>query len=256
MRMHATVAPALLVPAALTLFLATACGGGTGARTTSATAGTATRAAASPTGSPTPAANGVERLPAAEILARARKATLAAKSVRLHGTVREDGEKVGLDFRYSGTDAAVGDVTFSGQRISLVRIGRSVYIKGDDAFWKGVGGAGAVQLLSGKYLRTTPKDRGFRDLANFTTRSKLFAEILSPEGTVRKGKAATVGGAPAVALADGTGGLLYVATLGEPYALRLEGRKEGRIDFDGYGAAVTVQPPPASQVVDVSKLKP
>ncbi|TDD96846.1 hypothetical protein [Actinomadura rubrisoli] len=239
----------LAVPAALMLMFAAACD--------SKEDGASVAAGSSGPSAPSvPSANGVERLDAAKILARARKATLAARSVRLHGTIRDDdGKDVTLDFRYSG-GKAMGDLTTDGQRVSLVRIGRAVYFKGDDAFWKAAGGKGAVQLLSGKYLKTTPNEKDFAELAAFTIPSKLFAQLLTPEGALSKRGAATVAGVPATSLADGGGGRLYVATRGEPHVLRIESKGDGRVDFDGYGAAVAIQPPPAGQVVDVADLNP
>ncbi|MDL4814220.1 hypothetical protein [Actinomadura opuntiae] len=254
MRIHSV--PVLVIAAALAFMPVTACGpsGDDGAKRTSGTASpAATARTAAP--SPAPSANGVEKLPATEILSRARKAMVAARNVRLHGTFQDEGKAMALDFRYAGPKRAVGDVTMGGQRISLVRIGRSIYLKGDDAFLRSVGGKGAVQLLAGKYLRTTSKDEGFAELAAFSDPAKFFPELLTPDGTVSKGKQEVIAGTPAIALEDGTGGKLYVATRGEPHVLRLDGGPGNRLDFDGYGTAVAITTPPAAQVVDISELK-
>ncbi|GAA2118367.1 hypothetical protein [Actinomadura napierensis] len=123
------------------------------------------------------------------------------------------------------------------------------------AFLKSVGGKGAVQLLNGKYLRTTSKDEGFAKPASFTDPAKFFPELLTPDGTVSKGKQEVIAGTPAIALEDGSGGRLYVATRGKPYVLRIDGGPGNRLDFDGYGVAVHITTPPAAQVVDLSELK-
>lgn len=254
--MRITTVPLLGIAAALALMPATACGPKADDAAKKASGTTAASPSRTATPSPTPAPNGVEKLRPTKILARARKATLAARTLRLHGTFHDGNKILALDFRYAGAKEAVGDVTMGRERFTLIRIGRSVYFKGDDAFWKSIGGKGAAQLMSGKYLRTTSKDEGFAGLAEFSDRAKFFAELFAPEGTVTKGRTEMIAGTPAIALRDQSGGRLYVATVGEPYALRMGGGPGNRLDFDGYGAAVAITTPPASQVVDASALKP
>ena len=67
-------------------------------------------------------------------------------------------------------------------------------------------------------------------------------------------------GVPSVGLVSSgkDGGTLWVATTGEPHPVRIEpsaqSGERGALDFTGYGESVTVEPPPADLVVDVSKL--
>ncbi|MEU6041519.1 hypothetical protein ABZ801_39635 [Actinomadura sp. NPDC047616] len=214
---------------------------------------------ASPPASPTPTVtpNGIERLRPAQILARARAATVAASSLRLHGGIREDGENIQLDMRYAGRTRATGEMTTDGQRLFLTRVGPAVYIKGDDAFWKAAGGKGAVQLLSGKYLKATAKDEGWGELAAFADQKKFLTEMLKGLGplTEVKGGTTRIDGRAALALQTASKDRIYVATEGLPYLLRLEGGRKNRMDLSAFGAPVTVQAPPRNQVVEVSALQ-
>lgn len=216
---------------------------------------TAAPGAASTAPRPTAAPNGVERLPAAKIYERARQAALAASSMRMRGHVVDEGQKIELDFRYSGARASTGDMTVGAQRVNLTRIDSTLYLKGNVEFWREVGGRSTANLLSGKYFKTTDKDGELADLASFAEPAKVFSDLLEPEGELARGAAARIGGRAAIALEDGTGGRLYVATEGEPYVLRLDAAPDVMIDFSGYGEPVTIGPPPAGQVIDADELE-
>jgi hypothetical protein len=198
--------------------------------------------------------NGVEGLSAAQILDRASTASSAATSVHLRGRFRSDGRPASLDLRVSGKQAAIGDITMNGARIGLVRIGSTLYIKGDDRFWRSAGGQSAVRMLSGKYLKTRADDKDFREFMSFTFMSKVFAQLVRPKGTLSKGAHARINGREAIALADGGGGSVYVATTGEPEFLRLSSGGE-TFDFLDYGKKVEVHPPARGRVIDVDGAK-
>ncbi|GAA3954398.1 lipoprotein [Actinomadura viridis] len=242
------------LPAALVLALAftTACEPAQEA----GTAPSKTAAAPAPASpSPTVTPNGVEKLPARDILARARKATTSAKSVRMHGRFKEGGEDYALDFRFSGRTKSTGRFSQGGQHVDLTRIGKAVYIKGNDAFWKEIGGKGAAQLFSGKSIKTTATNRDFADLAAFTDRGGLLAELLKVKGGWDTGKTGTVGGTPTVELVGPDGEKIHVATQGEPYLLLLDGGSANRLEFSAYNEQVDVQAPPSGTVVDADKLQ-
>ncbi|MEU5877647.1 hypothetical protein [Spirillospora sp. NPDC047279] len=251
MSINRTLTPAFALPIALVFTMTVACDAGGDDGAGSVRPGTSAPSGTAPAATPTPAAtpNGVEKLSAAKILSAARKATAAAASLQIKGKVKDGPHSVALDLRYAGEKRATGALTMDETRLELTRIGDTVYIKGDDAFLRSIGGKGAVQLLSGKFFRTTSKDPDFRELAEFSDVSTL----LRPEGTVRKGTTTTIDGRGAIALGDREG-RLYVATEGEPIVLRIDAGEAGRVDF-AYDVPVDVKAPPSGQVVDVSALK-
>ncbi|MFB4318114.1 hypothetical protein [Actinomadura sp. 21ATH] len=240
------------MPVALGLALTAGCDSGGGTSTVQKKKATAPATAPAP---PAEAANGVEKLAAAKILARAREATAGAPSVRLKGAFKEGGDEIALDFRFGGKKRAAGKLRLGDQNIELTRLGSTVYFKGDDKFLKGIGGQSVVTLLSGKYVKTTSKDPDFAELASFADLSGLLREMVaSAGGGWTKGAAGNVAGVPAVALTGPDGEQVHVATRGRPYLLRLDAGPRNRLDFIEYGGRVDLRPPPAAEVIDASEL--
>jgi hypothetical protein len=93
--------------------------------------------------------------------------------------------------------------------------------------------------------------------ALFTKMSDFFGQALKPSGTVTKGAVSTIDGKRAIALTDTSdGSIMYVALDGPPLPIKTTntGSNAGEVDFSGWNQAVTVAAPPASQVLDLSKL--
>jgi hypothetical protein len=241
----------LLVAVPAVVLLAAGCGEGT-------TAGSGSPAS-SPSASASASGNGVAALPADEILKKATAALQSAGSVHIKGQGGSASERVEIDLRYSDGDST-GSLGVNGKTIELRKLGQTVYLKGDRDFWMSTGGEAAAQLLTGKWLKTPLTDRRFSGLSELTDLDQAAEGILEPDGTVTKGEEKTINGVPCVGLVSSgkDGGTLWVAAQGEPYPVRIEpsasSGEQGALDFSGYGEKVTVEAPPADQVVDVSKL--
>lgn len=208
--------------------------------------------------SPSPSDNGVAALGAEQILAKAKSALKSAETVRIKGAAGSGSERFDIDMRYTATSAQ-GTIAVAGQPIEMRRIGSTVYVKGSREFWTSHVPPAAVQLLTGKWLKSPMTDQRFAGLAELTDLSKAADGILEPDGTITKGEKKVVAGAPAIALVSSgkDGGKLYIATTGTPYPLQIVPTKpadSGQIAFTEYGKPVTVTPPPADLVIDVSKL--
>lgn len=252
----------VLLAVSAAALVATACGGGddstTSAAAPSQAAGSATTSAAP---SSAAAGGGVADLPATEIFARTKAAFKKADSVRLKGSGQSGTTKFAIDMSYATAGNAVGTVTNGGQTIELRRVGQTVYVKADQAFWTKSAGAAVGQLLGGKYLKAPLSDPRVKQLGGFTDKNSFADEVLTPANDVTKGDTKTIRGVPAVGLVDksSTGSAtLYVATTGEPVPLQLTpssgGNNEGSFDFLDYGKPVDVTAPPAAQTVDATKL--
>ncbi|RKS79560.1 hypothetical protein BZB76_1031 [Actinomadura pelletieri DSM 43383] len=213
----------------------------------------ASPAAAKPTPTATP--NGVEKLKPAQILARARKATASAQYVRMRAELHEEGESYKLDFRYEGKTKAAGTFMQGSQHLEISRFGKTVYLAGNDAYWKEYGGKAVVQLLSGKHLKTTVKDRDFKELAVFSNRMALLNEVLGGISGWKKSRPGKVGTTPSVVMTSSSGDKLHVASQGPPYILLLKGGPGNSIEYLGYETPVGVRPP-TKNVVDIDSLRP
>lgn len=247
----------LLLAVSAAALVATACGDDS----TSAAAAPSQAAGSAASVSPSTAAGGVADLAATEIFARTKAAFKAADTVRLKGSGASGTTKFAIDMRYSTAGNAVGTVSNAGQTIELRRIGQTVYVKADKAFWTKSAGAAVAELLGGKYLKAPLSDSRVAQLGAFTDKNSFADEVLSPSENVTKGDTKSIGGIPAIGLVDKSSSgsaTLYVSTSGEPVPLQLAptsgAGNEGSFDFLDYGKPVDVAVPPAAQTIDSTKL--
>lgn len=201
-----------------------------------------------PTGTPTPASNGVEAEEADQILAKATQALEDAESVHVAGTVGEGFLGVTLDATFAGTDVT-GTVNIFGVVASVIRVGPTFYVKADTSLFEGFLGPdqqGSLTLFDGKWLKL--------DLSWVEAYLPIplsVADLVSTSAPLTKGETTTVGGTPAITLTDADGAVLHVATVGEPYLLDITAEGDRKLTFSGFGDDVTIEAPPADEVVDI-----
>jgi hypothetical protein len=208
------------------------------------------------TATPAPTDNGVSALPANEIVNRSLQALREAVSFRLKGATTDEDMKIDVDLMYRGEDV-IGKVTVDGAGLELIKVGTLLYIKPDETALKELsrGNNAVAALLRGKWLKGLA-DSG--DLAGFGEIADID-QVLKPSGELSKGETKDVNGTPAITLEEKSAGgdKLYVATVGPPYPLRIEGEggdSRGVLDFSEFGAEVDVKAPPSTEVVDVDQL--
>ncbi len=208
----------------------------------------------STTASQAPADNGVKALSATEILAKAQAAMTEAGSFHTKGDISQDGQKISIDLKFKGKDAA-GSVTIPDGTIKIVRVGNDLYLQGDEAFWKKFGGAQGdtiAVLLKDKWVKVkadNPQFSEFSDMAD-------PANLLKPSGTPEKGDEKVINGQATIGVKDGDEGTMYIATTGKPYPIELQGPSGGgSVDFSEYGATFDeIKAPDAGTVVDLSAI--
>ena len=207
-------------------------------------------------GSSHPSSNGEADKTVAQILADAQAATATATSVHITGSGLSDSAPLALDLRLVAGKGGTGQITAEGLTFNIIRIGGKAYFKGNSAFWRHFGGAGAVQLLKGRWLEA-PATKG--DLSSFTPLTdlgKFTKTLLGSHGTLKKGLETKIDGQPAIAIVDKSGGgTLYVATTGSPFPIELTkgAGSKGKIAFDEWNQAVALAAP--KNAVDYTKLK-
>ncbi len=237
-------------PAALLIFLLLAgllvagCGG------SSSSSSTTTSSSSSSSG------NGVESKTPAQILAATKQAASEATSVHIVGSITTGGKPITLDLELLAGKGGKGKIGQEGYSIDLIQTGSSVYINGDAAFYRHVGGAAAAQLLEGRWLKAPANSGELASLASLTNLSKLIDSALANHGTLAKGSKMTIGGQAAVGVNDTTkGGTLFVATTGKAYPLEISkgGSEAGKVLFEAWNAPVTISAP--KNAIDISKLQ-
>jgi hypothetical protein len=210
------------------------------------------------------APNGVERLSAAAIVARARKVAGQASTVGVRGDIIKDGHRARLDMHLRADRGGTGTLTFNGTTLRITRIGRQVYMKGTTAFRTAAEGPAAAKLFADRWLKGSRSEPDMAGLVFFTDLDVLMTEIFKePRGAVlQKGREKQADGHRAITITDKSadgGGVLYVALDGKPYPLRIQslpGAKDpGTVEFLDYDEPFTLKASPASQTIDISRFK-
>jgi hypothetical protein len=234
--------------------LAGGCGGGS--ETTSATTTAATTSTAS--------TSALAGLSADQVLAKSKAAATSAKSVHVVGQIVQSSGNTAFDLKLTDQPGATGTIELGGGKVEIVRIGGDVYFKADEkTLASGLGGNSAelAKLVAGRYIKgplTDPRLTGFTQL---TSLKDFTANVLDPSGSISRVDGKPIDGVPTVGLRNDNkdnGGTLYVADEGEPFPLLIEaltGRSDtGNLRMKEWNADVTITPPPADQVIDLSKL--
>jgi hypothetical protein len=232
LRVARACSPVLVLPLALPLVLLAGCG-------SSASSG-----------------NGLASKSPAAIVAAAQAAASGAASAHVAGSIVDEGKPISLDMELVSGKGGKGRITLEGLSISLIQLGRSVYINGSAAFYRHVAGAAAAQLLQGKWLKAPVSSASFASLASLTNLGKLIGTTLSSHGKLASAGTKTVNGQKAVGVTDTSkGGTLYVATAGAAYPIEIvkSGTNGGRITFDRWNQSVTLSAPAGA--VDVNQLQ-
>jgi hypothetical protein len=207
------------------------------------------------------APNGVEKLSAAGIVAKARKAAVQTSAVRIKGDITDGGQHIRFDMRLLVDKGGTGTLTLQGGSVRITRIGRRVYMKGSAAFWRAIAGSAAATLFSDRWLKGSASEPGMAPLIRFTDLDALITDLFKdvPERVLRRGRERQIGGhrAITVTMTGPDGGLLYVALDGKPYPLRIQAlpgaREPGRVEFLDYDKRFVLRAPPASQTIDMSE---
>jgi hypothetical protein len=202
------------------------------------------------------AGGGVAALGADEILGRAKAALVRAKSFRAKGTMVDDDQRTTIDVKVSGPDFA-GSMAFGGAEVELLAVGGKQYLRPNEQFLTMSAGAEQGKFLARaigrRWIAGAQSDQAFAEI--FSVGS--IEELIKPTGALSKGDEKEVGGVPAVGLKDAgdPGSVLYVATAGEPYPVRLAGKGGSALVFSDFGKTFTdIAAPAAGQVVDLGKL--
>jgi hypothetical protein len=219
------------------------------------------RAAAAETKPPT---NGIDKLPPAEIMAKSRQVVLQAPSVRIKADVIDKNERTRFDLQLKGAAGGSGVLYVDGQKIHILRIRKTVYLKAPTRFWKANGAGRTSATLGKKYVKAPATDRGFAALTEFTDVKKVMSHFFD-EGTGtsaggRKGPEQIVRGQRALPLEDSgmKGWVAHIALEGKPYPLQFQpkaGARDvyGSLQFLDYDKPVALKPPPAGRVLDIAK---
>jgi hypothetical protein len=194
-------------------------------------------------GSPHPSADNLIR--------RMEIAVNAARSVHISGSADVRGHAVKIDMSFTRSGGVWGVVTAGPATYHLLVTGGKTYLAPNQAYLRRSGvPARYCPVLCGKYAKISSAPSSL----NMTTLFKLNFAKLNPAAMTVDGRQ-IVNGQPARVL-TASDGKAYVAVHGKPFLLRVTGigGTRGTLNFTQWNAAIIPGPPPASQMVDTSKL--
>ncbi|MGW3244267.1 hypothetical protein [Streptomyces sp. NPDC001070] len=216
-------------------------------------------------GTAQPASTALADQPSTTIEKKAVAAMKSASSMTVDLDGISDGERMKYRMTMTGTGDCKGEVTADGGTVQLIKVGPSLYMKGDDAFWKsqGADGAAAQHLIGDRWMKTKASGPDSKDFLQACDLNAFLAEMEKDTGGdlgEKKGEPATVAGIPALPLTGKDGAettTAYVATEGKPYVLKVVtkgGKEPGTLIFSDFGKPVDITAPAAKDAVDIDKL--
>ncbi len=200
--------------------------------------------------------NGVASKSASEILAASRTAAKSASAV--HVTSKAGVGRASLTLNASlAKNGSHAQIAFLGVGFEAIRIGNTIYVKGNTVFDARLGSVLGVKIPPNTWLKG-PATGTLAQAGAFTSIDSELPLLLSGRGTVTKGATTKINGQPAIELKQAQKlytGSLYVATTGLPYPilLRKTGRETGQTTFTGWNDPVTVTPP--TNATNISQLE-
>jgi ABC-type glycerol-3-phosphate transport system substrate-binding protein len=197
--------------------------------------------------------NGEEKKTAAQVVGDARAAAKSASIVHVVGGGVDNGQPIKLDL-WIGDGKGKGHLAEGGLSFDIVRIGKTVYVKGSAAFWKRFGGAAAATLLHDKWVKVPTTQAQVQSIIGLTDKSLFLASILGQHGKIENKGLVDYQNQKVVEIRDTTqGGSLYVASQGTAYPVAVRGGKnQGDIAFTDWNADEPVVAPKGA--VDLSAL--
>ncbi len=225
---------------------------GASACSSSTSTSTSSSSSAAPSAEATP--NGVQDLDAKQILEKSRAAAGAASSVKVVVVQDNQGTEVRTDLTLSdqGSTGTLGQP--DGQNVEVIGTPDTIFVKGGP-FAQSLGAENAA-ALEGKWL-SIPKDNpAAQSFAGLSSVKEFVDTTLATPEDLKKLPPKDVDGTQAVGL-ESAQGTLWIATQGEPYPVQITAPKgqSGALTLSDWNAPVTITPPPADQVVDISTLQ-
>ncbi|WP_406440270.1 hypothetical protein OHB00_33245 [Streptomyces sp. NBC_00631] len=211
-------------------------------------------------GDPDAGTNGVGKLAPAAIQSKTRAAASSVATVRMAGTVVTSGRTYRLDMRLN-EDGGTGSVTSKDSTFQLLRVGDTLYLQADAAFWNHADGSDttAATKLDGKYVKVPRTDPAYKKFSGFTDKDVLLSGLLTLHGSLSAAGHHEQSGTPTIRITGdgGSGGTLDVSLQGKPYPLRLQrGGGAGTLTFSDWGKDFSVIEPEKGETVDYGKQLP
>lgn len=237
------------------LLLLTACGGGSEGGSEESSDQASEEAAAFAESSPE------------DITAAAEEDMLALSSMRMTGSIVNEGQEITVDVALSTEGDCEGDLSLGEDAgFELLSVGGETWIKPSEAFWQQFAGPAAAQVTeaAGDKWVAFPGDQA-DDFAEICDLDSLLEELESDDSEEKVEVAGTeeVEGQEAVVVdstsSDGEAVKAWVATADPHHILQLqvdEGDEPGQLNFSDFDAELDLEAPASDEVFDLSTFQP
>ena len=180
----------------------------------------------------------------------------AARSVHLNGTLTgAAGQAVGLDVGLTRSGGLAGTITQGGVPLSIIDAAGTVYIKATRAFLAELDVSASIcTVMCGRYVAMSSAKGD--QLARELSMPQMLQSVTGSLPAFTRTGTQTINGQLAQVLHGADGSTLAVAATGTPYpveAISPRGQR-GRLGFSQWNSVPLPAPPPASQVINLSKL--
>jgi hypothetical protein len=224
------------------------------------TAGAAsTSAEPGPTENPSP----LDGLSAVEVWQKTKTDTAEAATVHVAARFAEGKERIAINLKMAESGKAFGVLVFNGNKITVRRLGRTLYFKADRGFWTTNADAATARVLSDKWIMVR---KGFsKEMEQFfelTDMNFILDDALSLTAAEQRslklvpgidiGTQSTVGLADETSTQDGELRTLYVSDTDPALPLNFTGSDSSQyMKFRGWGENFTVVAPKGA--IDLAK---
>lgn len=222
-----------------------------------ATTGSGSPSPTSPSSKPsTPS---LAALSAGTIVKRAQAALKAAQTMRVKGAMAAEGQSISLDLKYGKTGTG-GTMTIGGASLGLIVIGKTVYIKPSEAFWRkqlpSSQARAVIELVRGKWLKAPLSDPQWGSFAQFADKDDMVAGLFKDVKTkkLKKKGPKTINGVRSIGVDDGEGVLWVNVSNARPVRIDPPSGQKGALTFGEYNAVAEPKAPPAELIIDSKKL--
>jgi hypothetical protein len=177
---------------------------------------------------------------ASQVIADSETAMKDVKSFEVVGTVGGKGTASSFTLSLSGTGGG-GEISVPGATLEIVVAEGTVYIKANEASWlKLTGSQTTAQNVANHWIKAPATNSALSDFADLTISTDFVTEFF-PGARAHMSKASgdvTVHSKKTIVLTDPEGDSLYVAAIGPPYMLYVQGEDlQDLLTFSHFGDA-------------------
>jgi hypothetical protein len=177
---------------------------------------------------------------ASQVIADSETAMKDVTSFEVVGAVGGKGTASSFTLSLSGTGGG-GEISVPGATLEIVVAAGTVYIKANEASWlKLTGSQATAQTVANHWIKAPATNSDFSNFADLTISTHFVAEFFPRAGThiSEADGIVTVHSKKTIVLTDPEGDSLYVAAIGRPYMLYVQGKNlQDLLTFSHFGDA-------------------